>query len=732
MFWRPLPLLGIWIAAGVALSALTGRVRDWFVMTDELLYTRFAINSARDLTPVAHLHGEVVQSLAQLYPVLIAPLFRGGFVAENLHDARVFNAWLMSSACIPAYLLARRVTGHVRASYAFAVIVVVIPSMVYASYALTEVVAYPAFLWALLAMERAIASPSRRNDLLVLLAIGVAFFSRTQFVILALALPLALIAHAFLQAEHGWSRRSVRTALRTAVGRHRILGSVYGFFLAAAIGLGLSGRLGAVLGVYSSTLTGGIPPHLASSLLTHLATVALGIGILPGIIGVAWVVANVVRMPGGSDASAFACVAATTLLLLVPEVAIFDLRIGAGPIVYDRYLFYLAPILLLGTLCALFRPGALTGAPRVICLACASLLVAGGFALNDPPRFVWQQFPALSPDAPITTVYAPIARFTGGIGAARWSGAILAMALAALVAYCWGRAGGRLVTAAVAISFAVIPMETYYVFHRLLTEKDWASRPIGYQAHGTEDWIDAALGARAEVTQIPSPVSSDYLINQQAWRDLEFWNKSVQRTAALGTLDAFRYTGNAFPRVLLTIDTSTGLLNASPTPWVAQSDKDTRFAIAGDSVANSHDIVLTRAEMPWRAQWMSFGLYDDGWTRPNETARIRIFATPGQAQPEMRYLTFFARPPSDDLPRVVRIVSNADRRVMLVTNATAAPTQVPVCVPPRGYAEVRITSKANSDIPADLGSMEQPATTRQGGVYFGFMAVSQGGAPCAT
>ena len=41
------PALAIWLVAGVALAQVTGRVADWFVMTDELLYERLAISVAR-------------------------------------------------------------------------------------------------------------------------------------------------------------------------------------------------------------------------------------------------------------------------------------------------------------------------------------------------------------------------------------------------------------------------------------------------------------------------------------------------------------------------------------------------------------------------------------------------------------------------------------------------------------------------------------------------------------
>ena len=83
-------------------------------MTDELLYERLAISIAHGRFPLPRVHGESISVLNQLYPLLIAPVYRHGYVPEALHDAHVLNAFLMTSASIPAFLLARRITGRPR------------------------------------------------------------------------------------------------------------------------------------------------------------------------------------------------------------------------------------------------------------------------------------------------------------------------------------------------------------------------------------------------------------------------------------------------------------------------------------------------------------------------------------------------------------------------------------------------------------------------------------------
>src|SRR5438552_9276395 len=106
-------LLAIWggLSAWLAIG-FTGRVRDWALQNDELLYEKLARSVATTHSPVPELHGTAVAVLNQLYPILLAPFFGAYSATEAFHAAHVFNAPLMASAAIPAYLLARRVVGR--------------------------------------------------------------------------------------------------------------------------------------------------------------------------------------------------------------------------------------------------------------------------------------------------------------------------------------------------------------------------------------------------------------------------------------------------------------------------------------------------------------------------------------------------------------------------------------------------------------------------------------------
>src|SRR6266550_3079522 len=317
-------LVALWLAAASGLQLLTTRVADWFVMTDELLYERLAISIARGHSPLPRVHGALVPNVDQLYPLLIAPFFGDHLVPSSLHGAHFLNAFVISSACVPAYLLARRVTGGTAAAWFAAVASLCVPWLVLSSFLLTEVAAYPAFLWAIYALQVASDTPSPRNDGLALLGIAVAVLARTQFVVLLVVFPVALL---LLEG-------------RAAPARHRALAWAYGVLAIGAIVLLATGRTASALGTYGSTVRGNLlPTDSGRSFVEHVAQVALGLGVLPFIVGVAWLLANALVR------EAFAMLASVTLLAVIVEVTVFDLRFGDATVHY-RYLFYVVPLVL--------------------------------------------------------------------------------------------------------------------------------------------------------------------------------------------------------------------------------------------------------------------------------------------------------------------------------------------------------------------------------------------------
>src|SRR5215208_5742799 len=252
-------LLGTLVAgAAVTLAFLASRVRDWFVMTDELQYAKLALSIA-DGTLLPTLRGERVSAYAPLYPLLLAPLYALLDAPSAFHAAHLLNGALYGSAAIPVYLLAR--AAHVRRGWSAIVAALALlgPWNVFAGFVLTESTAYPAFIWAVLACQRALDDPSVRRD----------------------ALALAAVAVAVVDGRH-------------AVRRHRVLAAAYAAGVVVAAIVGATGGVARLLGRYEVTATKGslLPLEAVVHAGAHLDLIGLGIGLVPLLLGGAWLVSR--------------------------------------------------------------------------------------------------------------------------------------------------------------------------------------------------------------------------------------------------------------------------------------------------------------------------------------------------------------------------------------------------------------------------------------------------------
>ena len=173
----------------------TSRVTEWTVMTDELQYAKLALAIAEDWSLVPRLHGQYYPSHYPLYPLLISPLVGLLDMPAAFRAVHIWNALLMASACFPTYLLAVEVVRSRMAALIAAACSVAVPWMSLSALIMTEVAAYPAFLWAVLAIQRALSHPSVGRDALALVAGVVAALARTQFVFLLVAFTLAVAVH---------------------------------------------------------------------------------------------------------------------------------------------------------------------------------------------------------------------------------------------------------------------------------------------------------------------------------------------------------------------------------------------------------------------------------------------------------------------------------------------------------------------------------------------------------
>jgi hypothetical protein len=696
----------IWLALAGALAAVTSRVTDWFVMSDELLYERLALSIVRLGSPFPHVHDVAVSNINQLYPLLLALPFRHGLVPHGFHDAHILNAFVMTSAVIPAYLLARSVTGRHVVSLVAAAATGTVVWMTLASFLLTETVAYPVFVWAVLAMYLCTARPGVRNDVLAVAGMFLAVLARTQFYLLAALLPVAIIGQAVFQ-------RRVAETLRA----HRALAAGYAVGAVAALALVLSGHK--LLGSYSATTDGNpFPAEMLRAMPAHLAVIGLATGLLPLLIGGAWLVANL-RNSETPERLGFAWVGVVAVVGLCIEVSSFDIRFGGGAI-RDRYLFYVAPILFVALAAALTaeRP------PRWSLAAPLAIMVLGVW---EAP---WATFEKLNADSPASVVDNWLQSTLDGLSGTRWFVALAAIAAVALYVEATLLVGTRAVLVAACLLLVIaIPAETAYGFKRLFAINGTSGLPMTLDQSGVFDWIDRTVGPDREIVMVPYPVLvGDFAANLGYWWDIEFWNRSVTQEG--WRPDEFSGTpAGTFPKRELRFDPSTGRANIDPDALVLQGLEETRFHIAGQSISSQRDAVLVQPDRPWRADWTSSGLYNDGWTRPGETARIRVFARPSQSTTETRYVSLYLLAPGGVPARAVTVKS--DRVTWHVdVGSEVVKQEAWVCVPPHGHSDLRLSVRGASPISGDLSNGVSFAEPRDGGVLVHQIALYGATANC--
>ena len=700
-------IVALWLVLGSVLAVFAARVRD-YIDLDAGRYERMAISIARTHSLAPRINGQNIHYVSMLYPVLLAPFFAHGAMWSDLRNAQIASAYIMASACIPAFLLTRRVTSLRSAPYLVAVLTVCMPWIVTAMSLMTEVSAYPASVWALYLMVVAVDAPSRRHDLFAVLGIALAFLARGQLITLGVVFPLAILAFEYGRAS-GAGR--VRVAGRSIVQGHRVLAVGYLVAGSAALLLYLQDRLSSVIGIYSAYSSAGTPKwgELPRTVAEYVASFSLGVGVVPCVIALAWIGANMLRPAASREAHAFACVAGLMIAVVFVQSANFDLVVNAY--IHDRFLMYLVPVMLIGTVLAV----ADAKRPRWSLAAPLGLVVAG-FTFGTIPTVAWQRFFWFDLDTPISSVYRVLAFHLGGMTNTRVLLVAVAIGGTALFFAAAKRPTRQLAPVVFGLCAIAMVAATTRVFYQTFKAPDRNARSITTSQHGVLDWIDEAAGSGARVTVVQYPISSDWFVNQERWVDFEYFNKSISHDARIDGNDAFDYLGLWFPKLDLHFNAATGAVAESPTRWVVHSLKETRFQIAGTARAYEQGGALFEVGMPWRLAWLTSGLYDDGWTRPGVPMLLRVYPAAGQQTARKRTVTLVLRTNPEVAQRSATLSAQGQ-----VVKATVTPTgisqPVDVCVPARGYAEVRLAVAGSSAIPGDLASHGESLLPRTGGLF---------------
>jgi hypothetical protein len=664
------------VAAGLA-GYYALRATSWAVMTDELQVVRLAESIAVRRSPVPEIRGAYYGALAQLYPLLLAPLF--GLLSAPTAEtaAHALNALLLPSAAWPAYLLARSVGGSRGAGLAAAALTAFTPWLVLTSTLLTENAAYPAFVWALYLCHRTLVRPSAQNDALALFGLSLAFFARTQLLAVAIAFPVVVLLFA---------------GPRGALLRHRVLAAAYAVALIGAAVLLARGSLGAVVGNYAVPFSGEILPRgLWASAASHLVHVVVGCAVVPFVLAVTWVLLNVVR-PQRPAARAFALLFVVLVPLLTLEVASFDLRFTPHGFAQDRYLFYLVPLFAVGTSAALTAQHATralaVGSGAAFAVFAWLTLEFGGY--DDRTVIFWA-----APAAAVHTAF-PGDWLLLVVGAALVVGALIVFGLVPRVAL----AG---VTGALAVLGAA---QAVYVFERYADPAMTRPPALGL----ARDWIDRHVPAHASVALVPSPRDT-----APYWWEAELWNKRVDSVLRVNGGPTF----SPFPADDMRLDIRHGVLRGTePSDFLVLSGSEKRFHLAAARrIGGTRVLRLVRVDRPYRLDWATRGFTSDGWTIAGRPATLRFYgAGLGGLR---RVVIVLAASSRAALPLDFTLRGGGGERAGWVDPGGARPpVHMTLCISPEGLADVTLTTHAAVRIPDGrlVGlHLDRVSVTRVGG-----------------
>ncbi len=320
-------------------GAIGMRVPAPWILPDEIVYSELAKSIAAGHRPAVR--GVPVFGWGEVYPALVAPawaLFDGP--VDAYHAALWINALVMSSAAVPAFLLARLFVSQ-RASFLVAVMTVLVPSMAYTGVVMTESACYPVFLVAVYLIARAVRKPTAAAQALALLGLLLLAFTRIQGLALVGAFACAVVLFA------GTSRTSRGTYLRRVAPSVvlAVAATLAPVLASLAAGDGAFGWLGPRSGTFAVFHPAEIPEwfaYLAGDLVLYVAVAPVA----------ATVVVAARGLVRGADERLrlYTAIVVPTLLAILASVAFVSasLDVDGTENLNERYAFYVVPLLFVG------------------------------------------------------------------------------------------------------------------------------------------------------------------------------------------------------------------------------------------------------------------------------------------------------------------------------------------------------------------------------------------------
>ena len=599
--WAGIALVAMVLVAAVVRIVQTRGLAAPVVLCDEFIYANLAKNLAdhgqylfRDTT----LH----QSL--LYPLLLAPAWFADSMGTTYALAKGITAAAMSLAAVPVYLWGRRLAPPLLALLA-AALTLLLPAFFYSELLMTEGAFLPAFLLATFAIAYTLERPTLLAQLAVFAAIALAVSIRVQGIVLLLVVPTAVLLKVAFDARAGATRAELGAWLRRLwpTGALLLGGAVLYVFYKLVVS---RAPLSSGLGPYSSLAQAHYP--LGSTArwgVKHLAELGLVVGLVPmsSLIVLLWL--GLRGAPTNPAERAFLAVVPAALLWVLVETGAFAAT--TTPALFERYAFYLEPLLLLAFVVWLTR-----GLPRP--------RVGTAVALGVPLVLLLSLTLAqiVSPDAvngvTLAALYRFSARLPGGIHELKAWIAIAAVLGAFLFAIC-----------ARSIARIALPlMLAAYLGVAGTSIIDNTRNPDGRAIAGPDpSWVQDAVGRNQPVVLVNTPELG--LDASVLMLETEFWNPNVRHVYSVGAGDIC-----GLPETPTTLDTATGHIAPLAPKGVRYALVASTVPFAGRRVASggsgSSELALYRIDRSLRIGTTTEGVYGDGWM--GSQAQYSVFVPP--------------------------------------------------------------------------------------------------------
>lgn len=624
--WAGLTVAGLVVTAAAIRTVLARKMAAPVVLCDEFIYANLAKNLAQ--------HGRYLfrgtpEHQSYLYPLLLAPAWFAHSMATTYGVAKGITASAMALTPVPVYLWARRLVPPFHALVA-AALTLLLPALFYSGILMTEGAFLPAFVLAAFAIAVAVERPTLLHQLAAFGAVVLAVSVRVQGIVLFLVIPTAVLANAVLDLRAGVSRDRLLNELRRLWPTAVLL--VGGFVAYVAYKQIEGAPLATGLGQYQG-LARTHYPFVATArwAVKHLAELGLAVGLVPvsALIVMLWL--GVRGSATTSAERAFLSVVTASMLWVLVEVGAFAATVT--PFVFERYTFYLEPLLVIAFIVWLAR-----GMPRpllgtAVAVAVPALLVRTldfhTFVVPDPVNGIG-----------LDALYKFSLKLPGGLEELKWAVAAGALLGAFLFAIC-ARPVAQVALPLLLAAYLVAASKPVF------DDATGASASTRQAAGPDASWVERAIGRDKDVLYLNTPPGASVTL-----LETEFWNRNVSAVYDLGPSEIC-----ALPETRATINVDTGQVESSAGKGADYAIVDRRVPFPGEQIAlggpGEYPLALDRIKRPLRVGSTTEGVYSDRWM--GESAAFSVFGSPGNRRVRVTLLLGRAGWGGPDVPGKVRI-----------------------------------------------------------------------------